>query len=90
MNYFDYIPKENIKEHNSNWSQTPDYLYRIILTGDSGSGKTNSSLNLITQEPHSDKTYLYTKDPDKEKYQFVINKRESTGLKHSNDFKKNL
>ena len=31
------------------------------------------------------KIYLYAKDPYEEKYQFLINKRESTGLKHLND-----
>ena len=29
----------------------------------------------------------YTKDPYEAKYQFLINKREQTGLKHLNDFK---
>ena len=33
------------------------------------------------------KTYLYAKDPFKAKYQFLTNKRESTGLKHFNDSK---
>ena len=28
---------------------------------------------------------MYAKDPDEENYQFLINKRESTGLKHFND-----
>ena len=31
--------------------------------------------------------YLYAKDPYEIKYQFPINKRESTGLKNLNDFK---
>ena len=31
--------------------------------------------------------YLYAKDPDEAKYQLLINKRESTGLKHLNDSK---
>ena len=31
------------------------------------------------------KIYLYAKDPYEEKYQFLINKRESTGFKHFND-----
>ena len=30
---------------------------------------------------------MYTKDPFEAKYQLLINKRESTGLKHLNDFK---
>ena len=29
--------------------------------------------------------YLYAKDPHEAKYQFLINKRESTKLKHFND-----
>ena len=29
--------------------------------------------------------HLYAKDPYEEKYQFLINKRESAGLKHFND-----
>ena len=33
------------------------------------------------------KKFLYAKDPDEAKYQFLINKRKSTGLKHSNDSK---
>ena len=33
------------------------------------------------------KTYLYSKDPYEAKYQFLINKREGTGLKLFNDTK---
>ena len=43
--------------------------------------------NLINQQPDIDKTYSYAKDPFEAKYQFLINKRESTGLKHFNDSK---
>ena len=31
--------------------------------------------------------FLYAKDPYEAKYQFLINKGESTGLKHLNDLK---
>ena len=55
------------------------------MNGGSGSGKTNASLNLINNQPDIDKIYLYAKDPYEAKYQFLINKRESTGLKHFND-----
>ena len=51
----------------------------------SGSGKANALLNLINNQPDIDKTYLYAKDPFEAKYQFLINKKESTGLKHFND-----
>ena len=75
------------KEHNPNWSQIPDHPYRILIIGGSGSGKTNSLFNLINQQPDIDKIYLYAKDPYEAKYQFLINKRESTDLKPFNDFK---
>ena len=40
--------------------------------------------NLISQQADIDKNYLYAKDPHEKKYQFLINKRESTGVKHLN------
>ena len=43
--------------------------------------------NLISQQPHIDKTYLYAKVPYEAKLQFLINKRKSTELKHLNDSK---
>ena len=64
----DNVTKENIKEHNPNCPQIPDYPYRILIIGDSGSGKTNSLFNLITQQPDIDKIYLYARDPYEAKY----------------------
>ena len=84
---FDDVTRENIKEHNLNWPETPDHPYKILIIGGSGSGKTNSLFNLINQQPDIDKIYLYSKDLYKVKYQFLINKRESTSLKHFNDSK---
>ena len=81
---FDYYINENIIEHNPNWPCIPDHP-RILLIGGSGSGKTNALLDLINEQPDIDKIYLYAKDPYESKYQFLINKRESTGLKHFND-----
>ena len=42
-------------------------------------------LNLINNQSDIDKIYLYTKHPYEAKYQFLINQRESMGLKHFND-----
>ena len=44
-------------------------------------------MEVLIHQPCIDKIYLYTKDPFEAKYQLLINKRESTGLKHLNDFK---
>ena len=49
--------------------------------GGSASGNTNSLFNLISLPPDIDKIYLYAKDPYVTKYQFLINKEESKGLK---------
>ena len=84
---FDYITKENIKEHNPNWSKFPYHPERILIVGASGSGKTNALLHLIHLEPDIDKTFLYAKDLFEVKYQLLINKRETTGLKYLNDSK---
>ena len=84
---FDDVTKENIKEHNPNWPQIPDHPYRILIIGGSGSGKTNSLFNLINQQPDIDKIYVCAKDPYKAKYNFLINKWESTGLKRFNHSK---
>ena len=81
---FDYITKEDIKKHNPNWPEIPDHPYQILIIGSSGSKKANALLNLINHEPDTDKIYLYAKDPNEAKYQLLINKRESTGLKYLN------
>ena len=74
--------KQNKTKHNLKWTYIPDHPYRILIIGGSGSGKTNALLNLINNQPDIDKIYLYAKDPYEAKYQLLINKRESTGLKH--------
>ena len=74
-------------EHNPKWPYIPDHPYRILIIAGSWSGKTNVLLNLINNQPDIDKIYLYAKDPYEAKYQFLINKREGTGLKHFNDSK---
>ena len=46
----DDITNENNKGHNKKWSYIPDHPYRILIIGGSGSGKTNSLLNLIREQ----------------------------------------
>ena len=84
---FDYITKEDVKQHNPIWSEIPDHPYRLVTAGGSEFGKTNALLNLINNEPDIDKINFYVKDPYKAKYQLLINKTESIGLKYLNDSK---
>ena len=84
---FDDCANENKTQHNSKWPYIPYHPYKILIIGGSGSGKTTALLNLIKNQPDIDKIYLYAKDPYEAKYQYLINKTESTGLKHFNDKK---
>ena len=94
INFHDYVNENNgitfktvqeLRSYNSNWPYIIDNPYRILIIGGSASGKTNSLVNLINNQPDIDKIHLYAKDPHQAKCQFLINKRESIGLKHFND-----
>ena len=58
----------------------------MLTIGPKGSGKTNALLNLIQQDNYIiDKIYLYAKDLEEPKHQFLIKKRENAGIKYLND-----
>ena len=57
----DNIVNNNNKEHNENWPYILDHPYRILIVGGSGSGKTNTLLNLINEQRYVDKIYLYSR-----------------------------
>ena len=84
INFDDYVDENKIK-HNKNWPHISDHPYRMLVIGDSGSGKTNLLLNLIENQLDIDKIYLCAKDPYKSKNQYLINKREGVGINHFND-----
>ena len=74
FNLYD-ITNENNKGHNEKWPYIPDHPYRMLIIGGSGSGKTNALLNLIKEQDSDsliDKIYLYTKDLNELKYQFLV------------------
>ena len=56
-----------------------------MIIGDSGSGKTNASFNLINEQDNIDKIHLYAKHLSEPKYEFSIKKREEATTKHLND-----
>ena len=74
---------DNITGKNDN---NKDWLYRKLIIGPSGSGKTNILMNLEQKSNDiMDKIYLYAKDLEERKYQFLIKKRENAGIKNLND-----
>ena len=85
MSNFDDYANENKPEHNLKWLYIQDDSCRILTIGGSGSEKTNILPDLINNQPDIDKIYSYARDPSEAKYQYLKNKRESTGLKHFND-----
>ena len=78
---FDDFANENKTQHNQKSSYIPDHPYRILIIGSSGSEKTNALLTLINNQPD------VHKDSYEAKYQFLYNKKESTGLNHFNHSK---
>ena len=56
-----------------------------MIIGGSGSGKTNTLLNLINEQNDIDKIYLYARDLSEPKYEYLIKKREDVGIKHVNN-----
>ena len=70
----------NKKENKDN-----NWPFRMLIIGPSGSGKTNTLSHLINNFHPIDKIFLYAKDTDEKKYQYLINKREQARIKNLND-----
>ena len=81
----DSITNENNKKHTEKWPFIPDHPYRILINGGSGSGKTNTILNLINEQIDIDKMYLHARDLNEPKYKILIKKPKDAGIKHLND-----
>ena len=82
------ITSENNKENNEKWPYIPNYPYKILITGDFGSRKSKTLINLIKEQDYDyaiDKINLYAKDLNKPKYKFLIEMRKYAGIKHYDD-----
>ena len=76
---------DDIVSNNKSSSERNDWPFRMLIIGPSGSGKTNTLLYLIDNFHPIDKIYLYAKDTDEKKYQYLINKREQAEIKNLNN-----
>ena len=81
----DSITNQNNKEQNEKWPYIPDHPYRILKISGSASVKTNALLNFIYELGDIDKIYLYAKDLNKPKYEYLIKNQKNTGIKHLSD-----
>ena len=70
---------------NKNENKNNNWPFRTLNKGPSGSSKTNTLLNLMNNLHPIDKIYLYTKDIQESKYEYLINKREQAGTKNLDD-----
>ena len=72
---------------NKTENKNNDWPFRMLIIRPSGSGKTNTLLNLINNLHPIDKIYLYAKDINEPKYlyEYLINKTEQAGIKNLND-----
>ena len=50
----DHVIGANTITHNPNWQYIPNHPYRNLIIGGSGSGKTNTWLNLINHQADID------------------------------------
>ena len=89
INFDDYDDENKTEQeqrsHQKNWPYIPDHPYRILIIGASGSGKTNALINLINEQNYIDKIYLYARDLNEPKYEYLIKKREDVEIKHLNN-----
>ena len=58
----DNITNENNKKYKEKCPDIPDHPYRILIISGSGSGKTNTLLNLINEQNDIDKMCLHARD----------------------------
>ena len=77
------IPNYDVDIKNKKFKQLhpfmPNDTFRMLICGNSGSGKTNLLYHmLIAPLLHYDEIYLYSKNLEQEKYQNLMNKMNHT------------
>jgi len=76
---FDNITElnENKETHEQRSKFMPKHPFRLLMVGGSGSGKTNVLINMLVRYLNYDKIYIYAKELQQSKYQWLKNFYES-------------
>lgn len=84
INFYEKMPKKFlIKSHNPNYSKHRIKVpFRMVIAGSSGSGKTNTFLNLLKIMPDTfENIWIVTKNKDEPIYNWLDDKLGKEGLK---------
>ena len=81
------IPNYDMKTENGNfkqlWNFMPDCCFRMLICGNSGSGKTNTLVHMLLKPlVYYDKMYLFAKNLEQSKYQVLSQKLEKIAKKN--------
>ena len=75
MRFINYdVDGDMVTNYKQKYPFMPDQNFRMLICGPSGSGKTNLLLDMIFRLLYFDKVYLYAKNLDQSKYQFLLRK----------------
>ena len=75
----------NLDKICNNKSDDEDWPFKMLIIGPSGSERTNTLLHLIQNLNKTTPVDLYAKDLSEPKYEFLINNRKNSGIKHFNN-----
>ena len=84
VDWYKKIPKKYLlKQHNPHYDKHRIKLpFRMIIAGNSGSGKTQTLLNLLYNMPDTfENIYITTKNKDEPLYNYLEDKLKNKGLK---------
>ena len=78
MNIPNYVDDNKNKKFKQRFEFMPNDTFRMLICGNSGSGKTNLLLHMLLSLLCYDEIFLYAKNLDQEKYQILIDEMNKT------------
>lgn len=83
MNIPNYDRKSKILNFKQLYPYMPEECFRMLICGNSGSGKTNTLIHMLMKPlVYYDKLYLYAKNLEQDKYKLLTDKLEKVAKKN--------